>query len=84
MTYSEGTYEDESVSIRDDRTGAFTVTLSRLEKRDAGWYWCAAGQQRVAIHVVVTTRPTTSMSAKDCKYRISKAPPRKNLKLQVC
>ncbi|KAK1173889.1 CMRF35-like molecule 3 [Acipenser oxyrinchus oxyrinchus] len=33
--------EEDKVSISDDRTrGVFTVTVRRLEKKDADWYWC--------------------------------------------
>lgn len=60
VTDSEGIYEDTSVAISDDRTGAFTVTLKKLQMRDGGWYWCSAGQQKIAVQVSVTPRPTTS------------------------
>ena len=63
-TGSEGSYEDTSVAISDDRTGAFTVTLKKLQLGDTGWYWCAAGQQQTAVHVLVTPRPTTSRLTK--------------------
>lgn len=59
-TGSEGSYEDTSVTIDDDRTGAFTVTLKKLQMKDTGWYWCSAGQQQIAVHLLVTPRPTTS------------------------
>ncbi|GAA6222374.1 polymeric immunoglobulin receptor-like isoform X2 [Lates japonicus] len=62
LTDSEGSYEDTSVAISDDRTGAFTVTLKKLQMRDTGWYWCSAGQQQIAVHVLVTPRPTTTVS----------------------
>lgn len=59
QTDSEGSYTDSSVAISDDRTGAFTVTFKSLQMRDTGWYWCGAGQQKVAVHVQVTPRVTT-------------------------
>ncbi|XP_022603838.1 polymeric immunoglobulin receptor-like isoform X1 [Seriola dumerili] len=59
-TGSDGSYEDTSVAISDDRTGAFTVTLKKLQMRDAGWYWCSAGQQQISVQVLVTPRPTTT------------------------
>lgn len=62
MTDSEGSYEDTSVAISDDRTGTFTVTLKQLLMRDTGWYWCGVGQQQIAVHVQVTPRITTSKS----------------------
>lgn len=61
LTDSEGRYEDTSVAIRDDRTRTFTVTLKKLQLRDTGWYWCSAGQQKTAVHVQVTSRPTTAV-----------------------
>nr|XP_019956306.1 PREDICTED: CMRF35-like molecule 8 [Paralichthys olivaceus] len=62
VTGSEGSYEDTSVAISDDRTGAFTVTLKKLQMRDIGWYWCSAGQQQIPVQVLVTPRPTTTTS----------------------
>ncbi|XP_014328794.1 CMRF35-like molecule 8 [Xiphophorus maculatus] len=58
-TGSDGSYEDSSVAIRDDRTGAFTVTFKKLQMKDTAWYWCSAGQQQTAVHVLVTPQPTT-------------------------
>ncbi|KAG7525485.1 polymeric immunoglobulin receptor-like isoform X1 [Solea senegalensis] len=60
LTGPEGSYEDTSVAISDDRTGAFTVTLKKLQLRDNGWYWCSAGQQQIPVNVLVTPRPTTT------------------------
>ncbi|XP_044076030.1 polymeric immunoglobulin receptor isoform X1 [Siniperca chuatsi] len=60
LTSSEGSYEDTSVAISDDRTRTFTITLKKLEMKDTGWYWCSAGQQQIAVHVLVTPRPTTT------------------------
>ncbi|CAI5642157.1 unnamed protein product [Oreochromis niloticus] len=59
-TGSEGSYEDTSVAISDDRTGTFTVTLKKLQIRDAGWYLCSAGQQQVAVQVQVRPRASTT------------------------
>ncbi|CAL1580141.1 unnamed protein product [Knipowitschia caucasica] len=60
-TDSEGVHSDGSVDIKDDRTGAFTVTYKRLQVRDMGWYWCGAGSQKVAVHLQVLRRATTMM-----------------------
>ncbi|KAK9539405.1 hypothetical protein VZT92_004513 [Zoarces viviparus] len=60
LTGSEGSYEDTSVAISDDRTRAFTVTLKKLQMSDSGWYWCSAGQQQKLVHVLVTPTPTTT------------------------
>ncbi|XP_036375403.1 polymeric immunoglobulin receptor-like [Megalops cyprinoides] len=61
-TDANGTLEGGPVRIRDDRRGAFTVTVLALETSNAGWYWCAAGQQQVAVHLTVTPRSTTLLS----------------------
>ncbi|XP_022060802.1 polymeric immunoglobulin receptor isoform X1 [Acanthochromis polyacanthus] len=60
LTGSGGSNEDTSVAISDDRTGAFTITLKKLQMRDTGWYLCSAGQQQIAVHVQVTPRTTTA------------------------
>ncbi|XP_020328681.1 polymeric immunoglobulin receptor [Oncorhynchus kisutch] len=60
VTDGEGWYEDQAVEIRDDLTKAFTVTLKGLARRDTGWYWCAAGQQQVAVYILVTPPSTTA------------------------
>ncbi|KAM9719698.1 polymeric immunoglobulin receptor [Menidia menidia] len=59
-TGSEGSYEDSSLAIRDDRSGTFSVTFKKLQMRDTAWYWCSAGQQKIAVHVLVTPRATTT------------------------
>ncbi|KAJ8387643.1 hypothetical protein AAFF_G00151930 [Aldrovandia affinis] len=59
---SNGTLEGGPVLISDDRVGAFTVTVRELEQRDTGWYWCAAGQQQVAVHITVTLQSATQRS----------------------
>uniref|UniRef100_A0A3P8TVH4 Polymeric immunoglobulin receptor n=1 Tax=Amphiprion percula TaxID=161767 RepID=A0A3P8TVH4_AMPPE len=64
LTGSEGSYEDTSVAISDDRTGAFTITLKKLQMRDTGWYLCSAGQQQIAVHVQVTPQATTGRLTK--------------------
>ncbi|MED6294837.1 hypothetical protein CHARACLAT_025232 [Characodon lateralis] len=47
------------MAIRDDRTRAFTVTFKKLQKQDTAWYWCSAGQQKISVHLLVTSQPTT-------------------------
>ncbi|XP_076847455.1 polymeric immunoglobulin receptor [Brachyhypopomus gauderio] len=60
VTDSTGTFSSRSVLIHDDRLGTVTVTMKRLEMRDAGWYWCGAGQQQVTVYVSVTEKQTTT------------------------
>lgn len=59
-TGPEGSYEDASVALSDDRTRTFTVTLKELKLSDTAWYLCSAGKHQIAVHVEVTPRPTTS------------------------
>ncbi|XP_055084572.1 polymeric immunoglobulin receptor isoform X2 [Periophthalmus magnuspinnatus] len=61
LTDSEGAYTDATVDIQDDRSGAFAVTYKRLQMRHTGWYWCGAGQQKVAVHLQVLPRVTTTV-----------------------
>ncbi|XP_061550844.1 polymeric immunoglobulin receptor-like isoform X2 [Phycodurus eques] len=60
VTGHEGSYEDTSVAISDDRTGTLTITMKKLHMSDMGWYWCSAGQQQIAVHVQVLHRPSTT------------------------
>ncbi|XP_036409339.1 CMRF35-like molecule 1 [Megalops cyprinoides] len=50
------------VSITDDTTHqVFTVTMSRLDRTDTGWYWCAlqkgVGDEKVPVYIRVTPEP---------------------------
>ncbi|KAM4728001.1 polymeric immunoglobulin receptor [Anableps anableps] len=58
-TGSDGSYEDSSMAIRDDRTRAFTVTFKKLQMKDTAWYWCSTGHSKEAVHLLVTPQPTT-------------------------
>uniref|UniRef100_A0A8C5CAV6 Polymeric immunoglobulin receptor n=1 Tax=Gadus morhua TaxID=8049 RepID=A0A8C5CAV6_GADMO len=60
FTGTEGIFDSPSVTIADDRVGAFTVNLSKLRMADAGWYWCGVGTQKTAVQVLVTPRPSTT------------------------
>ncbi|MFT7809361.1 uncharacterized protein LOC111860735 [Arapaima gigas] len=37
----------------DDRRCIFTVTVTRLESNDTGWYWITAGDQHLPVHISV-------------------------------
>ncbi|XP_048866151.1 polymeric immunoglobulin receptor-like isoform X3 [Brienomyrus brachyistius] len=42
------------VLIRDDTVNKlFSVTMSGLERKDTGWYWCAAGILQIPVHITV-------------------------------
>ncbi|KAF4076406.1 hypothetical protein AMELA_G00214790 [Ameiurus melas] len=55
-----GTFSSKSLDISDNRKDTVTVTLKHLEVRDAGWYFCRAGEHQVPIHVSVIPRSTTT------------------------
>ncbi|XP_070701178.1 polymeric immunoglobulin receptor [Pempheris klunzingeri] len=81
LTGSEGSYEDTSVAVSDDRTRAFTVTLKKLQMGDTGWYWCSAGQKQISVHVLVTPRPTTTSltSPPTTSQSVAHLPPPKSI-----
>lgn len=60
LTDGEGSFEDSSVAISDDRIRTFRVTLKKLQLSDAAWYLCVAGQHQIGVHVEVTPRTTTT------------------------
>ncbi|KAJ8339673.1 hypothetical protein SKAU_G00343110 [Synaphobranchus kaupii] len=38
----------------------FMVTVRELNREDAGWYWCAAGELQIPVHITVTQKTTTT------------------------
>lgn len=54
-------FNGESLLISDDRKDTVTVTMKQVEMRDAGWYWCGAGEHQVSVQVLVNPRSSTSM-----------------------
>ncbi|XP_072567731.1 polymeric immunoglobulin receptor-like [Paramormyrops kingsleyae] len=44
------------VLIIDDTVNkVFSVTMTGLERKDTGWYWCDDGNLKIPVHVTVTT-----------------------------
>ena len=90
FTGTEGIFDSPSVTIADDRVGAFTVNLSKLRMADAGWYWCGVGTQKTAVQVLVTPRPSTSrfckniLKGKHLFYRLGIEFPIKGFYLTPC
>ncbi|XP_048866136.1 polymeric immunoglobulin receptor-like isoform X4 [Brienomyrus brachyistius] len=42
------------VLIRDDTENkTFIVTMRGLERKDTGWYWCAAGYLQIPVHITI-------------------------------
>ncbi|XP_048868298.1 polymeric immunoglobulin receptor-like isoform X12 [Brienomyrus brachyistius] len=49
-----GGLDGRPVLIRDDTENkVFSVTMSGLERKDTGWYWCAAGNLQIPVHITV-------------------------------
>ncbi|KAJ8339684.1 hypothetical protein SKAU_G00343170 [Synaphobranchus kaupii] len=38
----------------------FNVTMRELNREDTGWYWCAAGELQIPVHITVTQKTTTT------------------------
>ncbi|XP_035270565.1 polymeric immunoglobulin receptor-like [Anguilla anguilla] len=38
----------------------FIVTMRELNREDPGWYWCAAGELQIPVHITVTQKTTTT------------------------
>ncbi|KAJ8339670.1 hypothetical protein SKAU_G00343030 [Synaphobranchus kaupii] len=38
----------------------FMVTMRELNREDTGWYWCAAGELQIPVHITVTQKTTTT------------------------
>ncbi|XP_060724639.1 transmembrane domain-containing protein TMIGD3-like [Tachysurus vachellii] len=51
------TSQNSAVYISDDGRRSFSVTMRRLKKSDAGWYWCSAGDLQVPVHISVSDPP---------------------------
>ncbi|KAF5892808.1 CMRF35-like molecule 1, partial [Clarias magur] len=52
-TIFEGETSQDKVQLSDDGRRFLSVEMSRLNKSDAGWYWCSAGDLQVPVHVSV-------------------------------
>ncbi|KAJ8371840.1 hypothetical protein AAFF_G00299350 [Aldrovandia affinis] len=52
-----GTSQHASVLITDDQRGEMSVTVTELQREDAGWYLCIAADLQIPVHLTVTPRP---------------------------
>nr|XP_023659791.1 transmembrane domain-containing protein TMIGD3-like isoform X2 [Paramormyrops kingsleyae] len=58
-----GSLDGRPVLIRDDTVNrVFSVTMRALERKDTGWYWCAAGYHQIPVHITVSQTTTTTTS----------------------
>ncbi|KAI1901296.1 hypothetical protein AGOR_G00032850 [Albula goreensis] len=64
------------VRLNDDETqGLLTVTVRELERSDTGWYWCAAGDLQIPVHIYVTEKsPASSDSTTTTTKRNGNSP----------
>ncbi|KAJ8279921.1 hypothetical protein COCON_G00069870, partial [Conger conger] len=47
--------------MKDDHSKkVFTVMVRELNMEDTGWYWCAAGELQIPVHLTVTQKTTTT------------------------
>ncbi|XP_064189994.1 polymeric immunoglobulin receptor-like isoform X2 [Anguilla rostrata] len=52
--------KSERAEIKDNRSeNVFIVTMRELNREDTGWYWCAAGELQIPVHINVTQKTTT-------------------------
>ncbi|XP_067466377.1 CMRF35-like molecule 5 [Thunnus thynnus] len=59
VTNQSGSKDGTAVTII---SNVFTVTMSKLRTESSGWYWCAAGDLQMPVHVTVNELPSTTMS----------------------
>uniref|UniRef100_A0A3B3T2R1 Immunoglobulin domain-containing protein n=1 Tax=Paramormyrops kingsleyae TaxID=1676925 RepID=A0A3B3T2R1_9TELE len=58
-----GSLDGRPVLIRDDTINkVFSVTMRGLERKDTGWYWCAAGNLQIPVHITVNQTTSTATS----------------------
>ncbi|XP_026145267.1 polymeric immunoglobulin receptor-like [Carassius auratus] len=58
-----------ALQINDTNDGVYTVTLTGLKKKDAGWYWCMAGDVQVPVHINVDSRqPITDANTRPVMF----------------
>ncbi|KAJ8387645.1 hypothetical protein AAFF_G00151950 [Aldrovandia affinis] len=60
---SSGTSQDRVHLDVNKTQGLLTVTVRELEKKDTGWYWCAAGDLQIPVHINVTEETSGSIDS---------------------
>ncbi|KAI4882178.1 hypothetical protein NFI96_005777 [Prochilodus magdalenae] len=64
------TSQNSAVQISDDGGRSFSVEMSGLQRSDAGWYWCKAGDLQIPVHLNVSdasAEPVTSVTCAQVK-----------------
>ncbi len=63
ITGASGTLDGASVEIRYGLRN-MTVSMSRLKKRNTGWYWCSTEDLQMPVHITVHQKksPVTAES----------------------
>ncbi|XP_042290151.1 polymeric immunoglobulin receptor-like [Thunnus maccoyii] len=60
VTNQSGSIDGTAVTIDASVSNDFTVTMSKLRTESSGWYWCAAGDLQMPLHVTVNELPTAN------------------------
>ncbi|XP_042290154.1 polymeric immunoglobulin receptor-like [Thunnus maccoyii] len=61
VTNQSGSIDGTAVTIDASVSNDFTVTMSKLRTESSGWYWCAAGDLQMPLHVTVNELPTATL-----------------------
>ncbi|XP_044229380.1 uncharacterized protein LOC122997358 [Thunnus albacares] len=62
VTNQFGSIDGTAVTIDASVSDVFNVTMSELRTESSGWYWCAAGDLQMPVHLTVNELPSTTMS----------------------
>ncbi|XP_044229381.1 CMRF35-like molecule 5 [Thunnus albacares] len=62
VTNQFGSIDGTAVTINASVSDVFNVTMSKLRTESSGWYWCAAEDLQMPVHITVNELPSTTMS----------------------
>ncbi|KAK3534427.1 hypothetical protein QTP86_015226, partial [Hemibagrus guttatus] len=70
-TFSESkTSQNSAVHIIYTGNRSFNVQRNGLNKSDAGWYWCSAGDLQVPVHINVTDPPPVNTTVTTTSHQV--------------